>query len=260
MTSPAKANLLVHCEDFELAQSVKRELMQLRSRPTMPISEDIMLVARKAALTGLSHRAGRAAVDNIRAEAWLAICKLAAVIEGNARLIEKNRPDALVNTSLLWARAIDLGQVWMRAAEQLRCELADHATTYRDIEARPIQALPHAPTLAPILGINGEADASSNTCCDDGGKEFVKALEAIPIGSTITFATDNLCLAGAPIVRGTEAYRQVKDLAQASNCSVSLQEKVGTITFYRNEIEPVSVDAIKRVAEEDRSHPAAKVN
>ena len=57
------------------------------------------------------------AVDNIRAGAWLAICKLAAAIDGNARLVEENRLDAVVNTSLLWARAIDLSQAWMRAAE-----------------------------------------------------------------------------------------------------------------------------------------------
>jgi hypothetical protein len=69
----------------------------------------------------------------------------------------------------------------MSAAEQPRRELADLSTTYRDIEARPIQALPQAPTLAPILGIKEEADATSNTCLDDGGKEIVKALEAIPL-------------------------------------------------------------------------------
>ena len=120
--------------------------MQLRSRPTMPTSEDIMLVAGKAALTGSSHRASTA-VDKIRAEAWLAICKLAAAIDGNARLIEENRPDALVNTSLLWARAIDLCQVWMRAGEQLSRELADLTTTCSDIGAAD-------PSLA----------AGSNTC------------------------------------------------------------------------------------------------
>ena len=241
MTSPSEANLLVHYEDFELAQSVKRELMQLRSRPTMPTSEDIMLAARKAALTGSSPRAGRAAVDEIRAEAWLAICKLAAAIDGNACLIEENRPDALVNTSLLWARAIDLGQAWMRAAEHPRHELADLTTASHDVEARAIQALILAPTPAPVLRI----DNACNTCLDDGGTEVVKALEAVPIGSAITFAADNLgvlCLAGAPIVRGTEAYRQVEHLAQACNCSVSLQEETGTVTFTRNETEPVPVE------------------
>jgi hypothetical protein len=80
MTSPSEANLLVHYEDFELAQSVKRELMQLRSRSTMPNSEDVMLVARKAPLTGSSPSA---AVDKIRMEAWLAIGKLAAAIDRN---------------------------------------------------------------------------------------------------------------------------------------------------------------------------------
>ena len=163
MTSPSEANLLVHYEDFELAQSVKRELMQLRSRPTMPTSEDIMLVGRKAALTGSSPRAGRAAVDNIRAEAWLAICKLAAAIDGNARLLEENQPDALVNTSLLWARAIDLGQAWMRVAEQPRRELADLTTASHDIEARATQALALAPTPAPILRID-DASAISKPC------------------------------------------------------------------------------------------------
>ncbi len=164
-----------------------------------------------------------------------------------------------------WTIRRDEGQVWMRAGEQLSRELADLTTTCRDIEARPIQALPQAPTPAPILGINEGADASAitNTCADVGGTEIVKALEAIPVDSTITFATNDLgvlLLAGAPIVRGTEAYRQVEHLAQACNCSVSLQEETGTVTFTRNETEPVPVDAIQRVAEEDWSHPAAKVN
>ena len=49
LTSPSESNLLIHYEDFELAQSVKRELMQLRSRPTIPTSEDVMLIAGRAA-------------------------------------------------------------------------------------------------------------------------------------------------------------------------------------------------------------------
>jgi hypothetical protein len=235
MTSPSEANLLVHYEDFELAQSVKRELMQLRSRPTMPTSEDIMLVGRKAALTGSSSRAGRAAVDNIRAEASLAICKLAAAIDGNARLMEENQPDARVNTSLLWARAIDLGQAWMRVAEQPRRELADLTTSSHDSEAGAAQALALAATPAPIPRID-DASAISNIRPDHGGTEIVKALEAAPIGSAITFANDNpglLCLAGSSIVRGTEAYRRVEHFGQACNCSFNLHETAGTITFYR---------------------------
>ena len=50
-----------------------------------------------------------------------------------------------------------------REHEQTRRELADLKTTYRDIEVRPIQALPQAPTLVPILGVNEEADTSA-TC------------------------------------------------------------------------------------------------
>jgi hypothetical protein len=151
LTSPSESNLLIHYEDFALAQSVKRELMQLRSRPTIPTSEDVMLIAGRAALTDSSHRAGRTAVDKIRSEACSAICKLAAAIEANTHFIEENQPDAIVNTSLLWARAIDLGQAWMRAGELPR-EL-EYLPTCRDIEVRPIQALSQAPTLAPILGV-----------------------------------------------------------------------------------------------------------
>jgi hypothetical protein len=235
MTSPSEANLLVHYEDFELAQSVKRELMQLRSRSTMPNSEDVMLVARKAAPTGSPPSACRAAVDEIRMQACLAIGKLAAAIDRNARLIEENRPDSLVNTSLLWARAIDLGQAWMRAAEEPRRKFADLTTGSHDVEARAIQAMTLAPVPAPILRID-DASVISNTCPDNGETEIVKALEAAPTGSAITFATDNLgalCLAGAPVVRGTEAYRKVERHGQACNCSLSLHEEAGTITFYR---------------------------
>jgi hypothetical protein len=248
MKSPSDANPPVHYEDFELAQSVKRELMQLRSRLAMASSEDVMWIARKAALVGSSPCAGSAAVDKIRAEAWSAICKLAAAIDRNARLIEENRSDAVVNTSLLWARAIDLGQVWMRASEQLSRELAGitttyRTTTYRDIETRALSGLPQAPTLAPTVGVNEEADASV-TCTTDAGTVMVRRiLKAVPVGSTITFAADNfgvLLLASSPIVRG-EAYRLVEHLAQACNCSVSLQKKAGTISFYRNEAEPLVV-------------------
>jgi hypothetical protein len=57
-----------------------------------------MLIARRAALTDSSHRAARTAVDKIRSEVCLAICKLAAAIEANKHLIEENQPDAIVNT------------------------------------------------------------------------------------------------------------------------------------------------------------------
>ena len=86
-----------------------------------------------------------------------------------------------------------------------------------------------------------------------------EALAAIPSGSTITFASDDLSfLLGAPIFRCAEAFREVKDLAQARNCSLSFQEEAGTISFHRNETEPASVDAIRRTTEEDCWHPQRK--
>jgi hypothetical protein len=187
----------------------------------------------------------------------LAICKLAAAIEANTHLIEENQPDAIVNTSLLWARAIDLGQAWMRAGE-LRREL-EYPPTCRDIEVRPIQALSQAPTLAPILGINAEADASAICPVDARAAMVREALAAIPGGSTITFASDDLSfLLGAPIFPCAEAYREVEDLAQARNCSLSFQEEAGTISFHRNETEPAFVDAIRPTTEEDCWHPQRK--
>jgi hypothetical protein len=86
-----------------------------------------------------------------------------------------------------------------------------------------------------------------------------EALAAIPSGSTITFASDDLSfLLGAPIFGCAETFREVKDLAQARNCSVSFQEEAGTISFHRNETELASVNAIGRTTEEDCWHPQRK--
>jgi hypothetical protein len=66
--------------------------------------------------------------------------------------------------------------------------------------------------------------------CQGGG------LFALRIGSALTFAADAfsvLRLVGAPIVRGTKAYREVEHLGQACNCSCRLHDNAGTITFYR---------------------------
>jgi hypothetical protein len=234
LPSPLEANF-VHHEDFELARSAKWELMQLRSRSTKPTADDVMLIARKAGLAEFLQHASRTTVDVVRADAWLAICTLADSIAKNARAIREDRHDKVVDSSLLWARAIDLCNAWMRAAEQPRRGLADLTTASHDIDAQAIQALALVPTRAPMFRTD-DASAISNTCRDNGRTEIVKALEAAPIGSAITFATDNLgalCLAGAPVVRGTEAYRKVERLGQACNCSLSLHEEAGTITFYR---------------------------
>ena len=83
LPSPLLANV-VHHEDFELARSVKWQLMQLRSRSTTPAADDVMLIARKAELAEfLQHTRSSTAVDVVRADAWLAICTLADSIAKN---------------------------------------------------------------------------------------------------------------------------------------------------------------------------------
>jgi hypothetical protein len=106
-------------------------------------------------------------------------------------------------------------------------------------EALP--TLPLAPRLAPVLGLKEETEADASAISDtgpaDAGIEIIRSsLEAIPIGSTLAFAADDLSallLAGAPLVRGPGFYRKVAHLAQACFCSLSVEEEVGTITFHR---------------------------
>ena len=77
-----------------------------------------MLIARKAGLAEfLQHTRSRTTVNVVRAEAWLAICTLADSIAKKARTIQEDQHDRVVDASLLWARAIDLCNAWMRAAE-----------------------------------------------------------------------------------------------------------------------------------------------
>ena len=116
LPSPLEAND-VHHEDFELARSVKWELMQLRSRSTTPTADDVMLIARKAGLAEFLQHTRRTAVDVVRADAWLAICTLADSIARKAKAIREDQHEKVVDLSLLWARAIDLCNAWMRAAE-----------------------------------------------------------------------------------------------------------------------------------------------
>ena len=115
LPSPSEADV-VRNEELELARSVKRELMQLRSRTKTPTADDVMLIARKAGLAEFLQRASKARVDVVRADAWLAICTLADSI-AKTRAIEEDRHDKVADASLLWARAIDLCNAWMRAAE-----------------------------------------------------------------------------------------------------------------------------------------------
>ena len=82
LPSPSEADV-VRNEELELARSVKRELMQLRSRTKTPTADDVMLIARKAGLAEFLQRASKARVDVVRADAWLAICTLADSIAKN---------------------------------------------------------------------------------------------------------------------------------------------------------------------------------
>jgi hypothetical protein len=108
---------MAHFEDYELAQAVHAELMKLRSRPTTPTDEEIMIIARKAGITSASPRSSRKAVDDARHDAWLAISKLAEVHAENAAAGAAHTPGKIVETSPFWATAIDLAQGWVRAAE-----------------------------------------------------------------------------------------------------------------------------------------------
>jgi hypothetical protein len=52
-------------------------------------------------------------VQQALAQCW--ICTLADAIAKNARAIREDRHEKIVDASLLWARAIDLCNAWMRA-------------------------------------------------------------------------------------------------------------------------------------------------
>ena len=73
LPSPSEADV-VHHQEFELARSVKRELMQLqKSQLKTPTADDVMLIARKAELAGiLAARQHRPAFDVVSGDAWLA--------------------------------------------------------------------------------------------------------------------------------------------------------------------------------------------
>jgi hypothetical protein len=103
-------------------------------------------------------------------------------------------------------------------------------------EALP--TLPLAPRLVPVSGLKEETEADASAISDtgpaDAGMEIIRnSLEAIPMGSTLAFAADDL---GALlfVVRGPGLYRKVAHLAQACFCSLSVEEEVGTITFHRS--------------------------
>ena len=135
----------------------------------------------------------------------------------------------------------------MRAGE-LRRELPDLPTTCPDNELRPIQALSQAPTLAPILGVNAEADPSAICPVDARAVMVREALAAIPSGSTITFASDDLSfLLGAPIFAAQRLTARLKILPRRDTALSVFRKKRARLAFIRQErAEPESVPATSR--------------
>jgi hypothetical protein len=63
-------------EDYELARTIKRELQQLRSRPQPATSPELDVIAARAAIpANWQKQSSRTVVDEVRARAWLAICR-----------------------------------------------------------------------------------------------------------------------------------------------------------------------------------------
>ena len=98
-------------DDLGLAQKTSAALKQLRSNTNTS-------AAQMATLTTLAHDIqvpaepvfGRArAINDVRASAWLAICKVAVTLKdapGDPQL------------GLHWARAVDATDAWVRALEK----------------------------------------------------------------------------------------------------------------------------------------------
>jgi hypothetical protein len=105
---------MAHFEDYELAQTIHRELVELRARAKSATSVELSVVAAKAELpTNWQPQESREAVDDARTNAWLAICRLVEETGNNETAAEENRPDKMINTDPLWAVAIDRLQDWV---------------------------------------------------------------------------------------------------------------------------------------------------
>ena len=95
-------------EDHELAQAICRELLELRARANAVTPVELSVLAAKAELpANWQPDETKAAIDDARTDAWLAICRLASQTANN-----ESRPDK-VNTAPLWDVAIDRVQAWV---------------------------------------------------------------------------------------------------------------------------------------------------
>jgi hypothetical protein len=105
-----------HFEDYELAQAIHRELLELRARANSVTSVELSVLGAKAELpTNWQPDEARASIDDARTNAWLAICRLATETANNEAVAAENRPDK-VHTDPLWAVAIDRVQAWVTEA------------------------------------------------------------------------------------------------------------------------------------------------
>ena len=103
-------------EDFELAQAIHRELLELWARATSVTAVELSVLAAKAELpANWQPDENRASIDDARTNAWLAICRLASETANNETAASENRPDK-VHTDPLWAVAIDRVQAWVAEA------------------------------------------------------------------------------------------------------------------------------------------------
>ena len=76
-------------EDHELAQAICRELLELRARTNAVTPVELSVLAAKAELpANWQPDETKAAIDNARTDAWLAICRLASETANN-----ESRPD-----------------------------------------------------------------------------------------------------------------------------------------------------------------------
>jgi hypothetical protein len=101
----------------KLAQSIHRELLELRARANSATSVELSVIAAKAELpTNWQPQESRATVDDARTNAWLAICRLASETANNETAAEENAPNRMIDTDPLWAIAIDRAQAWVTEA------------------------------------------------------------------------------------------------------------------------------------------------
>ncbi len=92
---------MTHFEDYELAQTIQRDLLELRVRANSAAAVELSVIAAKAELPpNWQPQERRAAVGDARTSAWLAICRLASETANNEKAAEENAPNSIIDTIL----------------------------------------------------------------------------------------------------------------------------------------------------------------